>query len=98
MGEKSELCSKGLVAEKVNIVSDKLLPINKVTDVKVKLRYKSLEIDSTLVVNNSNTNEDSLTCKVTFKEPAFCSVTAGQSVVFYKNNVVLGGGVISSRF
>ena len=98
LGGKSELSSNGLIAKNVNVISEKLLPLGKYIDVSVKLRYKSSEIDSTLIIKKSNSNKREITCKVTFKEPTFCSVTAGQSVVFYKNNIVLGGGIICSRF
>lgn len=102
LGEKTDLLSKGLIADNVNIVSKKLLPLNEKIEINVKIRYKSSEIAGYLAVSENNVNTganlNSLTCKVVFKEPTLCPIAKGQSVVFYKDDIVLGGGVITSRF
>ena len=54
--------------------------------VKAKVRYRANEADSILEVRDG-------IAKVTFKDPQR-AITPGQSVVFYKDNIVLGGGKI----
>lgn len=95
LGEESELFSNGLIASEVNIISKKLLPLNEKINAKIKIRYKSKEIAASILVFKDENSK--LTAKVNFEEPVK-SVTNGQSAVFYKNDTVLGGGVIKSRF
>ena len=55
-------------------------------EIKAKVRYRSKEADAILKLEGNLT-------KLEFKEPQR-AITSGQSVVFYKNDVVLGGGKI----
>ena len=55
--------------------------------VKTKIRYAAKEAESVI----EKINED--TVKVVFDEPQR-GVTPGQSAVFYKDDIVLGGGKI----
>ena len=55
-------------------------------EVMVKIRYRAKEARAIL-------NLDGTLAKLEFEEPQR-AITPGQSVVFYKDNVVLGGGKI----
>ncbi len=55
---------------------------------KAKIRYRQTEQSCTVKVNKSN-------CIVCFDENQR-AITPGQSVVFYDNNICLGGGIIDS--
>ncbi|MBQ8144959.1 MAG: tRNA 2-thiouridine(34) synthase MnmA [Butyricicoccus sp.] len=87
LGTSEELCSKKLTATHINLIS-----VPKITGamrVKAKVRYRQPEQWATL----TQTGEDTLT--VVFDEPQR-SVTAGQSVVLYDGDLVVGGGIITS--
>jgi len=94
LGEEKELFSRGLFAKYVNIISKKLLPIGEEKYAYVKIRYKAKETLAKIFVFE---DEKNLKAKITFKE-SLKSVTKGQSVVFYKDDILLGGGIIESRF
>ena len=90
VGTEKELYSKELTAKDVNwIVLNRLEePIK----CKAKIRYRAKEADCTvfpIVLENSQENF----VKVIFDE-AQRAITKGQSVVFYDDGVVLGGGKI----
>ena len=55
----------------------------------VKTRYRQQDIDCEVIIEDNNT------CKVLFQQPQK-AVTPGQSAVFYKDEVCLGGGIIES--
>ena len=59
-------------------------------ELTAKIRYRADEVACRLIENN----EDSLT--VMFDEPQF-AITPGQSIVFYDQEVCLGGAVIETR-
>jgi tRNA-specific 2-thiouridylase len=85
--DQKKLLSKELVAEKVNWISGAApkLPIR----VKAKIRYKHKEAPAIIKKIKNN-------YKIIFTKPQR-AVTAGQSVVFYKGDEVLGGGVIKVK-
>jgi len=56
-------------------------------EIKAKIRYSAKEAEAIL------TPLERGKAKVDFKEPQR-AITKGQSVVFYLNNIVLGGGKI----
>jgi len=58
--------------------------------ITVKTRYKSKSVDATLIPIGNNK------VKVKFSEKQK-SITPGQSVVFYKDDVVIGGGIIIKK-
>jgi len=58
---------------------------------KAKIRYRQQEQACEAVIN-SITN----TCKVIFDEKQR-AITPGQSIVFYQDNICLGGGIITGR-
>lgn len=85
LGTNSDLYSKTLTANHINLISaDK---IEKPTRVKAKVRYRHAEQPATVI----QTGED--TIAVEFDEPQR-AVTKGQAVVLYDGDTVLGGGTI----
>ena len=84
VGTEKELYSKELFANELNFLID--IDLTKTIEIKAKVRYRANEADSILEVRDG-------IAKVTFKEPQR-AITPGQSVVFYKDNIVLGGGKI----
>ena len=78
------LFSKTLDAEKVNWISGEIpkMPLN----VKAKIRYR---MDESSVVVDKTKNK----YMVKFSKPQR-AIMPGQSVVFYKDNEILGGGII----
>ena len=53
----------------------------------VRIRYRHKEAKAKIYLMKNNT------AKVVFKKPQM-SITPGQSAVFYKKDIVLGGGII----
>lgn len=75
-----------LLAEKINwLVYKPVLPMK----IKAKIRYR--QPDQEAVLDYTKNNKGKLLVK--FKEPQR-AITSGQSVVFYKKDVCLGGGII----
>lgn len=82
LGEEKDLYSNELVITNTNIL------VNKLPDkVMAKIRYRAKEASANLEILDNND------IKVIFDEPQR-SITKGQSVVFYENDVCLGGGII----
>ena len=87
IGGEEKLYSAGLIADDVNFLS-----VDQPKDhlkVKAKIRYNQPEVDASLSVFDDGR------ALVLFRSPQK-SVTPGQSVVFYHDDVVLGGGIIQS--
>ncbi|MCX8074724.1 MAG: tRNA 2-thiouridine(34) synthase MnmA [Clostridia bacterium] len=85
LGEENELYKKELICKEVNFMPfEKLLNRMKV---KAKIRYSAKKADATI----SQCEDGNV--KVVFEE-AQRAITPGQAVVFYDNDVVVGGGVI----
>lgn len=85
VGEEKEIFSKEAIANEINLIL-----IDKITspmEVKAKIRYAAKEADCTISPMENNQ------IKVVFKEPQR-AITPGQSIVFYIDDVVLGGGKI----
>lgn len=85
LGDESELLSSELTASDLNFISIPELKENRT--VTVKIRYSAKETEAVI----SPLNGDRV-C-VRFLEPQR-AVTPGQSVVFYEDEAVVGGGVI----
>ena len=86
LGTNEELFTKDLLANDINLISvDK---IEKPMRVKAKVRYRQQEQWATA------TQIDQDTLKVEFDEPQR-AITAGQAVVLYDGDVVVGGGTIA---
>jgi tRNA-specific 2-thiouridylase len=82
---KEELFSKRLVAGNIKLISVDRLDGNH--KIKAKIRYRHEAAEACLMPLNHNKAE------VIFIDPQL-SITPGQSVVFYIDDVVLGGGII----
>lgn len=80
-----ELYEDSLICKSVNLITMESLdtPIA----ATVKIRYSAPKVKATLIpLDNGN-------IKVVFNEPQK-AITPGQAVVFYDNNIVIGGGTI----
>lgn len=85
VGSEEGIFSKELIAEDVNfLVFDSLKESIKVT---AKIRYSAKEAEATVTPIENNK------VKVIFKENQR-AITPGQSIVFYDNDIVIGGGKI----
>lgn len=85
LGTDSELYSKTLTANNINLIS--MEKIENPVRVKAKVRYRHAEQPATVI----QTGDDSIT--VEFDEPQR-AITAGQAVVLYDGDTVVGGGTI----
>jgi tRNA-specific 2-thiouridylase len=83
------LFSKGLIGNQLHLVNRKAL--EKPISCTVKTRYRQEDVPCTL----TPVNQEDGTYQVMFNEQQ-SSVTPGQSVVFYQDNVCLGGGIINT--
>ncbi len=83
IGEEKELASGGLIAKDINLLVDKLPK-----DAVAKVRYNQGETECTPILCK---NKKEL--KIMFKTPEK-AITPGQSVVLYKGDNVIGGGII----
>lgn len=81
VGEKKDLLARGLIAGEVNLLTNKLP-----AELEAKIRYRKKPALCSVKKQNGR-------LKVVFAE-AQESITPGQSVVFYAEDEVLGGGVI----
>lgn len=89
VGRNDEVFSEGLIAEDINII-----PFDNIDgriEVSAQIRYNSEPVKAFIEQINENT------IKVEF-ENAQRAVTPGQSVVFYLDDIVLGGGIIKKSF
>lgn len=85
VGDQDEVFSRGCTANNVNWVAfDRL---EEELEVEAQIRYTAQPVPA---VVRSETNGN---VRVDFKEPVR-ALTPGQSVVFYKDAMVLGGGII----
>ncbi|MCL5407511.1 MAG: tRNA 2-thiouridine(34) synthase MnmA [Patescibacteria group bacterium] len=82
VGDEKDLMQKELIATDLNWLSKPY------SDIKAKIRYGHPAENCKLKIINNNQ------VKVTFKKPQR-AVTPGQSIVFYKGEEVLGGGIIN---
>lgn len=81
VGKRDELFANGLVAKEINLLVDKLPK-----KAFAKIRYQHKEVESLLYQEKDK-------IRVVFKERQL-AVAPGQSVVFYEDDILLGGGVI----
>jgi len=81
VGERKYLKSRELIAENMNLFCDELP-----SAAKAKIRYNHKEAACRIIKLDES-------CKVVFDEEQE-AITPGQSVVFYNEDIILGGGVI----
>lgn len=88
IGEKYELKGKGLIADNLNFIPfDELKKTMKVT---AKIRYNTPGKKAVIEPFNRNT------VRVKFNTSEY-AITPGQSVVFYVDDLLIGGGIISEK-
>ena len=86
VGPASQLGRRSLKVQEVSFVAGSPPPLP--TSVTCKIRYTGDEVAANLHPGDSGT------IQVTVDKP-LRDVTPGQGAVFYQNEVVLGGGIIS---
>ena len=86
VGTKDQLLSNRLFASQLSWVSGKAPrePIN----ITAKVRYQSPEVTAKLHFNNG-------IAEVNFHQPQW-AIAPGQAIVFYQDNAVVGGGIITN--
>lgn len=82
------LFAPGLTAQQLTWVTEP--PNDSEFICSAKIRYRQEDQECTVIMNSDNT------CKVIFKTPQR-AITPGQSIVFYQNDICLGGGIIEER-
>ena len=82
VGEKESLKARGLICSDLNLLVDRMPE-----RVTVKIRYTKKEAHAQVMVENETRTT------VVFDEPQE-AITPGQTVVFYKDDIVLGGAMI----
>ena len=87
LGEKGDEYSSGLITDSINFFID----FGSTLNVQCKTRYSARKAACRI------TKTDSSSVKVEFDEKQRAA-TPGQSVVFYENDKVIGGGIIKSTF
>lgn len=85
VGEEKDIYSKTLYAKDLNYTVD--MDMSMPIEVQAKIRYSAKEAATILYPENEGI------AKVEFKEPQR-AITRGQSVVFYIDDVLIGGGKI----
>jgi len=84
VGTNDQLLRSELIADEVSWVSGE--PPQAPADITAKIRYKSPEARARLYLQGRQ-------ARLVFEEPQR-AITPGQAVVFYRDDVVLGGGII----
>ena len=88
LGSNENTFSSALIAERVNFISGK--PLSAPTRYTAKTRYSARAAECTVYPAENGL------VRVVFDSPVR-AITPGQSVVFYNDNEVIGGGIILSR-
>ena len=93
VGPKEKTFSSGLIASSVNFIPFEEL--GEPMRVTCKVRYRAEEAGGIIERYTSSGRQKMV--KLTFDEPQR-AIAPGQSAVFYDGEVVVGGGIIESRF
>ena len=88
IGDQEDTLGKELIASQVHYISGEIP--QEPLEVTAKIRYNSSEAEAMLYPQAQERDR----AKVIFREPQR-AITPGQSVVFYKGDEVIGGGIIS---
>jgi len=91
VSDKSDIFKKEAIISKVNWVS--IEEPNQEIEVEAQIRYRSHPVKGTLIPLR-NLDNQTKTFKLIFEESQ-SSVTPGQAAVFYKGEILLGGGLIN---
>lgn len=84
VGNKVDACKKNFFINQLHFTAK---PLKKKVALDVKIRYNHYQAQAVILPMKGKV-------KVCFKKPQF-AITPGQSAVFYKNDEVLGGGIIN---
>ena len=90
LGEKKDVYKSEFLVEKTNWVS--VEEITEPVKAGVKVRYKHTEADATVYPPDKDN-----CVKVVFEQPQW-AITPGQAAVFYKGDILLGGGFIKTVY
>jgi tRNA-specific 2-thiouridylase len=88
LGDENELFSGKLYANKINLIA--IEKLDSPTKVMVKTRYKQKESEATIFP----IEDDKILVEFKEKQRA---ITSGQAVVFYQDDIVIGGGTITAK-
>lgn len=88
VGEREQLLKRGLLAERVNLLIPNT-PHHFRADVQIRYHHRAAPATVDL--------RDRTAARVIFDEPQ-AALTPGQAVVFYEDDVVIGGGWIAASF
>lgn len=88
LGKNKDLYSTGLIATDIHIISGE--PLKDTTYLHASIRYRN-EASKALVTPIGDGR-----LRVIFEKPQW-AITPGQSVVFYDDDIVVGGGIIEGR-
>ena len=91
VADKSDLFKKEALINNINWVS--IEEPNKKIEVEAQIRYRSHPVKGTLIPFK-NLDSPTKSFKLVFEESQ-SSVTPGQAAVFYKGEILLGGGLIN---
>lgn len=86
VGFEEDTLNKTLITSNINWIAFK----NLIGEVKIKAKIRSSQIPKSVTIKSLNENE----VLVEFYEPQK-AITPGQSIVFYQDDIVLGGGIIN---
>lgn len=93
LGDRDDLLTTQATIAEVRIRDWEWLKLS--PNIQARIRYKSPAVDAVindeLEIENIELNHS--TCKIQFASPVW-GVTPGQSLVMYKDNLVIGGGII----
>lgn len=90
VGPRQDCFKSELIVSKAHFISG---PVKKEIALNVKIRYNHKESEARVTPQAGLPAGKAGKIKIRFKKPQF-AVTPGQSAVFYKNDRVLGGGII----
>ncbi len=93
IGEEKDLCSKTLVAEKLNWIISQPPKPGLVIDAKIRYSHKKEKCKIIELSNFDKTKEQYKNIKIEFNKPVR-AITSGQSVVFYNKSQLIGGAII----
>ena len=91
VADRRDLYKKKVLVKGINWVSIEE-PLSEI-EVEAQIRYRSNPVKGTLIPEKSGDNLNK-SFKLIFKESQ-SSVTPGQAAVFYKGEILLGGGIIN---
>jgi tRNA-uridine 2-sulfurtransferase len=86
IGDEGDLYQKEFKVREIHYGS--MSPVTEAVDLQVQIRYNTPPANATILPDTNNN------LRVIFKEPKR-AITPGQSAVFYDNDIVLGGGIIT---